>query len=174
MADNLSISTAGGTETIGADEVSSVKYPRNKLIFGADGSNSGDVQLASASVLGPLPVNSYPASDFILVAGLALTPKFAAIDAAASGDNTIVAAVASKKIRVLAAFFTMTGTAVTIRFESGAGGTALTGQMTPTQGQTITLPFNPLGWFETTAGVLLNMELGGAQSVDGALVYCEV
>lgn len=101
-------------------------------------------------------------------------PKFAVIDAALLGDNTLVAAVAGKKIRVLAAFFTMTGTAVTIRFESGAGGTALTGQMTPAQGQTIVLPFNPLGWCETAAGALLNLELGGAQSVDGALTYIEV
>jgi hypothetical protein len=100
--------------------------------------------------------------------------KYAAIDAASSGDNSAVAAVTAKKIRVLAAFLTMTGTAVTIRFESGAGGTALTGQMTPAQGQTITLPYNPHGWFETAAGSALNLELGGAQSVDGALVYIEV
>ena len=84
--------------------------------------------------------------------------KHAKIDAASSGDNTLVAAVTGKKIRVLAAFFTMTGTAVTIR----------------TAGQTITLPFNPVGWFETSDATLLNMELGGAQSVDGALVYIEV
>lgn len=103
-----------------------------------------------------------------------LVPKFAIIDGATSGDNTIVAAVTGKKIRVLAAFFTMTGTAVTIRFESGAGGTALTGQMGPAAGQTIVLPFNPLGWFETAAATLLNMELSGAQSVDGAIIYVEV
>jgi hypothetical protein len=99
--------------------------------------------------------------------------KRAKIDAASSGDNTLVAAVAGKKIRVLAAFFTMTGTAVTIRFEDGAGGTALTGQMGPTAGQTIVLPFNPVGWFETSDATLLNMELSGSQSVDGALVYIE-
>ena len=99
--------------------------------------------------------------------------KRAAIDAASSGDNTLVAAVTGKKIRVLALAITMTGTAVTIRFEDGAGGTALTGQMQPTQGQTVTLPFNPVGWFETSAATLLNLELGGAQSVDGVLVYIE-
>ena len=99
--------------------------------------------------------------------------KRAAIDAASSGDNTLVAAVTGKKIRVLALAITMTGTAVTIRFEDGAGGTALTGQMQPTQRQTVTLPFNPVGWFETSAATLLNLELGGAQSVDGALVYIE-
>lgn len=103
-----------------------------------------------------------------------LVPKFAVIDAATSGDNTIVAAVTGKKIRVLAGSLTMTGTAVTIRFESAASGTALTGQMTPAQGQTIPLPFCPVGHFETIAGQLLNLELGGAQSVDGWLVYVEV
>ena len=99
--------------------------------------------------------------------------KHAAIDAASSGDNTLVAAVSGKKIRVLALFITMTGTLVTIRCEDGADGTALTGQMGPTAGQTIVLPFNPVGWFETSAATLLNMELSGAQSVDGALTYIE-
>jgi hypothetical protein len=95
----------------------------------------------------------------------------AAIDGATSGDNTLVAAVTGKRIRVLAILAVMTGTAVTIRFESGAGGTALTGQMQPTQGGGFVLPFNPVGWFETAASALLNMELSGAQSVDGVLVY---
>ena len=97
--------------------------------------------------------------------------KRAVIDAASSGNNTVVAAVTGKKIRVLALAMTMTGTAVTIRFEDGASGTALTGRMQPPQGQTVTLPFNPVGWFETRAATLLNLELGGAQSVDGVLVY---
>ena len=106
--------------------------------------------------------------------------KYASIDAAASGNNTIVEAIAAaagrpaRKIRVLALHVTMTGTLVTIRFESGADGTALTGQMQPLAGNSITLPFSPVGWFETAAGELLNMELGGAQSVDGCLVYAEV
>lgn len=103
-----------------------------------------------------------------------LLPKFAKIDAASSGNNTVVAAVTGKKIRVLACFLIMTGTAVTIRFESGADGTALTGQMTPSQGGGFVLPFNPVGWFETAAGDLLNLELGGAQSVDGSVTYVEV
>jgi hypothetical protein len=100
--------------------------------------------------------------------------KRAVIDGATSGDNTIVAAVTGKKIRVLSCLAIMTGTAVTIRFESGAGGTALTGQMQPTQGGGFVLNHNPLGWFETASGELLNMELSGAQSVDGVLTYVEV
>lgn len=112
-------------------------------------------------------------SDVIAVAGADATPKFANIGAAVSGDNTIVAAVAGKKIRVVSLFVVAAG-AVNVRFESGAGGTALTGQMNLTTNSGFALPFNPVGWFETASGSLLNMELSGAVSVDGALTYIEV
>lgn len=112
-------------------------------------------------------------SSAMRIAGVAVTPKFVIIDAATSGDNTLLAAVASKKIRVLAAFLVAAG-AVNARFESGAAGTALTGQMNLTSNSGFTLPFSPVGWFETASNTLLNLELSGAVSVDGALVYIEV
>lgn len=111
------------------------------------------------------------AEDF--VGNNALTPKWAVIDHAATPDNTIVAAVAGKRIRVLSLFF-VAAAAVTVRFESAAGGTALTGQMQLGANGILVLPFNPGGWFETVAGELLNMELSGAISVDGTLQYAEV
>lgn len=100
-------------------------------------------------------------------------PKYAVIDAATLGDNTIVAAVTGKKIRVLAAFIVASG-AVTVRFESGASGTALTGQMVMGANGTLALPLSSEGWFETAAGSLLNLELSAATSVDGCIVYVEV
>jgi hypothetical protein len=112
------------------------------------------------------------ATDVIMENLTALTPKFAVIDAAGSGDNTIIAAVASKKIRVLSCFLVSAG-AVSVRFESGAAGTALTGQMNVAANGGFSLPYNPVGWFQTAAGVLLNMELGSAVSVDGCLTYVE-
>jgi hypothetical protein len=96
--------------------------------------------------------------------------QFAAIDNAISPDNTIVAAVAGKKIRVLGFFLVSAGTVVT-RFESGTGGTALTGQMTMAVNVVQSSGFSPVGWFETVAGELLNLELSAAVSVDGGLVY---
>ncbi len=165
MADNIVV--AG--RTIATDEIAGVDFQRAKLVHGVDGVNDGDVALTN-----PYPVNAFQNTGFLQSGSSQLTPKFAAIDAAGSGDNTIVAAVSGKKIRVLSLHVTMTGTLVTIRFESGAAGTALTGQMQPLAGNSITLPYSPLGWFETASGVLLNMELGGAQSVDGCLVYIEV
>lgn len=97
----------------------------------------------------------------------------AVIDHASSGDNTVVAAVAGYRIRVTSLFLVAAG-AVTVRFESAAGGTALTGVMTVAANGILVLPYNPDGWFQTVAGELLNLELGGAVSVDGALTYEEV
>lgn len=102
-----------------------------------------------------------------------LTPKYAVIDDALTPDNTIIAAVAGKKIRIIAGFAIAAG-AVNARFESDTGGTALTGQMNLTTNSGFTLPFNPVGWFETVAGELLNLELSAAVSLDGVLTYIEV
>lgn len=112
-------------------------------------------------------------TDAIMNGATALTPKFAIIDAATSGDNTLIAAVASKKIRVVAGFLIAAGT-VNTRFESGAGGTALSGQMNLVVNTGFVLPFNPVGWLETASNTLLNLELSAAVSCDGLLVYVEV
>lgn len=103
------------------------------------------------------------------------TPLYAAIDAASSGDNTIVSAVTGKKIRVLGVLLISAGDA-TIRFESGAGGTALTGQMTVSAGSGFMLPTadSDVGYFQTAAGELLNLEISAGVSMDGFIVYITV
>ena len=103
----------------------------------------------------------------------ALTPKFAVIDCEGSGDNTLVAAVVGKKIRVLSVLLVSAGS-VNVRFESGASGTALSGQMNLVANTGFVLPYNPVGWCETAVGALLNLELSAAVSVDGLLTYIEV
>jgi hypothetical protein len=100
--------------------------------------------------------------------------KYAVIDTATSPDTTLVSAVTGKKIRVTSAFIVTSGGANTIRFESGTGGTALTGQMGMATTSVLVLGYNPAGWFETAAGALLNLELSAATSVDGSLSYIEV
>jgi hypothetical protein len=102
-----------------------------------------------------------------------LTPKFAVISCSSSGNNTIVAAVASKKIRVLALSITESG-AVNAKFQSAAGGTDKTGLYYLAEKGGLVLPFNQLGWFETVAGELLNLNLSAAVPVGGCLTYIEV
>jgi hypothetical protein len=99
--------------------------------------------------------------------------KRASISANTSGDNTLVAAVTDKRIRVVALFMTV-GTAGTARFESGTSDGFLTGAITLAVGTPLVLPWNPNGWFETTAGALLNMILSGTLGAAGNLHYQEL
>ena len=75
--------------------------------------------------------------------------------------------------RVVAPLLVAAGT-VNARFESGAGGTALTGQMNLVANTGFVLPYNPAGWFETADATLLNLELSAAISVDGCLTYVDI
>ena len=102
-----------------------------------------------------------------------LTPKFAAINATTNGDNTVVSAVAGKKIRVLS-YSLVADAAVGVAFEDGAGGSELSGQMAFAANGGISVPFSPVGHFETTANTLLNIETDAAANVRGHLCYVEV
>lgn len=97
--------------------------------------------------------------------------KRAVIAATTTGDNTLVAAVTGKRIRVLSVVMSVSG-ALSARFESGAGVTALTGVMPLAANTVLQLDHNPLGWFETAAGALLNLELS-ANACHGFIVYQE-
>lgn len=172
MADNFQANPGSGGTNFGSDEVTiggqSVHVPRIKLGHGADGSYDGDVSNAS-----PLPVKAALDSASIYVGNTALTPKYAVIAASTSGNNTIVAAVTSKKIRVLAVAFMSNGT-VNAKFQSGAGGTDISGLFYTVANTGAALNFNPAGWFETAAGALLNLNLSAAIAVGGVLTYVEV
>lgn len=76
MADNITAlgNTGAGTDVLATDDIGGVQYPRVKLIFGADGVNSGDVSSAN-----PLPIQAAPLDL------LAATIK-AEDNASASGD----------------------------------------------------------------------------------------
>lgn len=101
--------------------------------------------------------------------------KRAAVSGATSGNNTLVAAVTGKKIKVLGLVLYAAG-AVDVRLESGASGTALTGVMSlNAAGEHIILPMARPGmhWIETAAATLLNLELGAGVQVSGMIVYYE-
>lgn len=167
MADNTILNanvTVG--DTYAADDIGGVKYQRVKLVIGADGSNDGDVYSAN-----PLPVNIRAH----------VTPKRAVLSFAASGDNTLVAAVAAKKIRVLAMAIFARGT-VDIYFTDGAAGTGVFADSTNPVPLDKTgalgaggfvLNHNPDGWFETTANTALVANLSGAIGCGGGMVYIE-
>lgn len=97
----------------------------------------------------------------------------AVVAASTGGNNTLVAAVAGKVIRVLALVLVASGGANTVRLESDADGSPLSGQMDLAADGQLILPYNPAGWVETVAGELLNLELSAATAVAGLLLYVE-
>lgn len=95
------------------------------------------------------------------------------VSVATIGNNTLLAASTGYKIRVLSYTLVSAGT-VTVAFQSGAGGTALTGTMTLVAGVPLRVPFQKEGHFETAASALLNLSLGGNVQVSGHITYCLV
>lgn len=137
------------------------------------GSGTSIATLTNASSEHLQWVSAYHSTHGITSDADILTPKFAAISASTSGNNTLVAAVVSKKIRVLALSLSSNGT-VNAKLQDGAGGTDVTGLYYLVATAGFVLPFNPVGWFETSSNTLLNLNLSAAIAVGGCLTYIEV
>ena len=100
-----------------------------------------------------------------------LAPSFAIINASASGNNQIVAADASRKIKVLSYVFVCSGT-VNVQWNSASN--ALTGPMAFVANTGVTSPsLNKRDGhlFETNVNEALNLNLDGNISVGGHLSY---
>lgn len=173
--------------TIG--DVSTGGTQSNNLGVDIANQSTGALDVSGATVTvtddGAFAVNSQPArdrtsdnvgvaqqTDAVMNDTTALTPKFATIDVASSGDNTIVSGSAGKKIRVLQ-YALVCGSATVVQWQD-TGGANLTGDMSFAANGGISAPYCPLGLFETTDGDGLDLNLGSANSVSGHLVYVEV
>lgn len=95
-------------------------------------------------------------------------PMFAPISASTSGNNTLVAASAGRKIRVLSVNF-IAADAVNATFKSGS--VAVSGAYPLTAQSGAALGYSPVGHFETVAGQALVLTLDGAVQVSGCLTY---
>jgi len=96
---------------------------------------------------------------------------FAPINASASGDNTIVAAISGKRIRVVN-YFMIAANAVNATWKSGSSA-SLSGALPLVANVGGVCPEAVLGWLITTAGEALVLNLSGAVLVAGhiACVY---
>ena len=102
--------------------------------------------------------------------------QYTAVSASTLGNNTLVAAAGSGiAIRVVSLVLCASGGANTLKLQSDAGGTDLTGviALAATTGQLV-LPYNPAGWCQTASNKLLNMVLTAGTAVSGVLGYVTV
>ena len=152
-------------------------------ISGTDGTNARVIKTDSSGIVAqPARARTTDtmsvavSTDAIMSATTALTPKFAKISTASSGNSSLVALVSAKKIRVTSMFL-VANAAVTVYFRSG-GGTAICGDGTNglslAANSGFVLPFNPVGYFESASGEALEINLSGAIIVAGSLTYVEV
>ena len=104
-----------------------------------------------------------------------VAPSYAAIAITASGDNTVVTGVASKKIYVLSGVL-MSSTVTNLKWWTvSTAGTALSGVMSvPAQGG-YQIPWNPVGAIATNqTGVALILNSSAASIVGGFITYVVV
>lgn len=146
-------------------------------------SNSG-VDIGDVDVL-TLPAASnttdkiaaYLATDAVMNGLTALTPKWAFANVAVSQtDSSIVAAVTSKKLRVLALVALCGATATTVVFNTKPAGAGSAKTPTFANGANggIVLAGNPWGWFETAAGEGLTATTGAGSTTGILVLYVEV
>lgn len=138
-----------------------------------DSVDEGDAGAARMSLDRKVYTVSALSTSDLRAGGAALTPKFVAIACASSGDNTILAGVATKKLRVLS-YVLVGAAAVNAKWQSSTGGDLTGLDYIAQAGQGTSAAFNPLGHFETVAGEDLQLNLSGAVPVGGHLTYVEV
>lgn len=97
-----------------------------------------------------------------------LTPLFATISVSATGDNSIVAADASKKIRVLSYVLTASG-ATNAKWRKATTDISGLLYMGPTGG--VSAAYCPTGHFETGTNQALQLNLSNSTAVGGHIVY---
>jgi hypothetical protein len=166
LADNVTLPGTGAV--VASDDIGSgVQAQRIKPVWGADGTGT------DTAIANPLPAQTTLEVSQMSSLGTIATPQFAVINVSSSGDNTIVALVTSKVIRVLS-YVIVADAAVAVKFTSGAAGTALTGAMALSANGGVAAPFNPVGHFQTGAGVALILNLSGAFGVRGHVTYIAV
>lgn len=158
----------------------SAKLPSSLGIKVASGSlsvtmASDDAMLAAITAIqtGTATVNVADDSSILKLGNTSVTPKFAKIAASSSGVNIVVAAVATKKIRVLSYVLNANGT-VNAKWQSHTTPTDLTGLDYLIANTGVSSGYSPVGHFETVAGESLDLNLSAAIAVGGHITYIEV
>lgn len=111
-----------------------------------------------------------------LVSDLSPLKRAKANVAASSTDSTLVAAVAGKRLRVLAmvAVCGATSTDLTFTSKPAGAGTAISPLFANAANGGEVLPFNGAGWFETESGEGLSVTTGAGSATGILVTYIEV
>lgn len=161
MADDVTLPGTG--VVIAADEISSKQYQRIKLISGADGSNDGDIDDAC-----PLPV--YPGHKLVRPGNLTFLPIVALNT---SGNNSLVAASGSLKIRIYAYLLKVKG-AVDVKFRDSVASADYCPIMNfLAAGDGVIQDYMGFPYFISAAAADLKLNLSAGVEVNGWVLYSQ-
>ena len=107
----------------------------------------------------------------------ALTPKFANVSMKTAGAQTIIAAVAAKKLRILSMMLVNQGALTLYATDAGGGNNLLgdsTNQIALAANSGFVMGFNPVGWLQTSASSAFAIVPSLATSIAGTITYVEV
>ena len=155
MADNVEVASGTGIP-VATEEIGGFHHQKMKVEFG------GTDVATMVEQVAPLPVRfgSPTAANLTSVA----------INAASSGDNSLVTATASQTTRVYKFFMVNAGaTDVNVKFRSATTDFHPASPLKP--GGSFTLDFDGEPWFVTAANEALNLNLSAAVQVSGRAYY---
>lgn len=148
---------------------------RSQVVTLEDGTTRGRMLAIDSS--GRITALTLQDVSTLMSGATALTPKFAFANINASTtDGQVVAAVASKRIRVLALYASCgsTGTDLTLNTKPAGAGSAISAKFANGANGGEILPYSQVGWFQTNSGEGLSATTGTGTATGVGVVYVEV
>ena len=134
---------------------------------------SASLPVTLASNQATLAVTQDVSQLFNGVTGTAATVTKTKISVASATTTTVVALTSGKKIRVLAMYL-VSGAACNINWQSHTTTANADGVQDLAANGGIVLPFNPIGWFDTTSGEALDLVTSTNAQVGGYIITTAV
>lgn len=162
------VTTGGGVDSSGGQMTDTTAHAWRTMMVDSTGTTVSTTVAATTDT-----ITAKLGTDTLQNGTTALTPKFAAIAASGSGATTIVAAVSSKKLRIVSYVLSFNA-AVNAKWVSHTTTGTATGLIYGGTNSQVPSGFCPVGFFETVAGEALDLNLSGNVAVGGHLTYVEV
>lgn len=99
--------------------------------------------------------------------------KKAVISGVTGSNQTLVASVAGKKIRLISLLAAITANGTVTLHDNASTPNALTGTIPVNAGAPLELPYHPSGWGDTAVDQALEVDVG-TSTINGVLVYQEI
>jgi len=170
---NTAAVKAASTAPVATDPALVVAISPNSVNANGQAAMAASAPVTLASNQSTLSVGFDTTQIFDGASGTGVTPVKTKVNISAAGTATIVALTGGKKTRVLAAYLVAAG-AQTINWQSHTTTSNADGPQAFAANGGLVLPFNPLGWFDTTSGEALDLVTSTSAQIGGLVITAAV